>query len=262
MIEVRFLGVGAALPAPGQTNCAFVIRNAGITLLFDCGPAILQQLAAVGMSPGDVTHLFVSHRHGDHLLGYPMFLLWRALGTELVGEMPTIIASSNAAGALRPLWDLVYPDGPAPEITLIELPTDQSSSLELVPGLWLRTWPMIHSDPAPVLGLRLETEGKVLALTADASWSDGLVELAREADLVIADARYGATVPPARTHPSRFHCTAREAGLFAQQAGARSLALVHIGSEYAARHEALVAEAAEVFAGRVFAPVAGDQVVL
>jgi ribonuclease Z len=121
---------------------------------------------------------------------------------------------------------------------------------------------MIHSDPAPVLGLRVETEGKVLALTADASWSDDLVELARNADLVIADARYAATVPPARTHPSRFHCTAREAGLFAQRAGARSLALVHIGAEYAGRHEAVVAEAGSVFGGRVFAPQAGDHVIL
>jgi ribonuclease BN (tRNA processing enzyme) len=262
MIEVLFLGVGAALPAPGQTNCAFVIRTRSLTLLFDCGPAILQQLAAVGMSPGDVTHLFVSHRHGDHVLGYPMFLLWRALETAVVSAMPTVIASSDAAGALRPLWDLVYSDGPAPDITMIELPTDQPGSLELVPGLWLRSWPMIHSDPAPVLGLRLETEGKVLALTADASWSDALVELARDADLVIADARYAATVPPARTHPSRFHCTAREAGLFAQRAGARSLALVHIGAEYAGRNEALVAEAGAVFNGRVFAPQAGDQCTL
>ena len=34
MIEVTFLGVGAALPAPGQTNCAYLVQVGGLTLLF------------------------------------------------------------------------------------------------------------------------------------------------------------------------------------------------------------------------------------
>ena len=59
MIRVTFLGVGAALPAPGKTNCAFLIDLPGAVLLFDCGPAILQQLHAVGRSPDEITHLFV-----------------------------------------------------------------------------------------------------------------------------------------------------------------------------------------------------------
>jgi ribonuclease Z len=74
-VEVTFLGVGAAVPAPGGTNCSYLVRAAGAVLLIDCGPAVLQQLAAVGVTPGDVTHLLLTHRHGDHILGYPMFLL-------------------------------------------------------------------------------------------------------------------------------------------------------------------------------------------
>ena len=75
MIEVTVLGSGSALPAPGQTNSAYLVRAGGVRLLVDCGPAVLQQLAAVGLTPGDVTHVFVTHRHGDHILGYPLLLL-------------------------------------------------------------------------------------------------------------------------------------------------------------------------------------------
>src|SRR5262249_9656409 len=76
MIEVTVLGSGSAPPAAGPTNSAYLVRAGGMRLLVDCGPAILQQLAAVGLTPGDVTHVFLTHRHGDHTLGYPLFLLW------------------------------------------------------------------------------------------------------------------------------------------------------------------------------------------
>jgi ribonuclease BN (tRNA processing enzyme) len=56
MIEVVFLGVGAAVPMRGQTNASYLVRAGGAAVLIDCGPAVLQQLAAVGRTPGDVTH--------------------------------------------------------------------------------------------------------------------------------------------------------------------------------------------------------------
>jgi ribonuclease Z len=78
MMEVVFLGVGAAVPMRGQTNASYLVRAGGAAVLIDCGPAVLQQLAAVGRTPGDVTHVVITHRHGDHTLGYPLFMLWWA----------------------------------------------------------------------------------------------------------------------------------------------------------------------------------------
>src|SRR3989304_5239949 len=69
MIEVLFLGVGSAIPMPGQTNSSYILRPDDTCLLIDCGPAILQQLSAVGMSPASITHVYFTHRHGDHSLG-------------------------------------------------------------------------------------------------------------------------------------------------------------------------------------------------
>jgi ribonuclease Z len=270
MIEVRFLGVGAALPAPGATNCSFLVRTAGLTLLFDCGPAVLQQLNAAGLTPGEVTHLFVSHRHGDHALGYPMFLLWWSL--QLLGKpararpRPTVIAGSATWPGLRTLWEVAYPDGPVPPVDTVELPSEWPSRLVLTEKVTLSTVPMVHSDLVPVLGLRLEAEGKVLAFTGDTSVCEGVVDLARGADLLVMDSCWSATVEPARTSPSKSHCTAREAGALARRAGIRRLALVHIAAEYTGRHAALVEEARAAFpadsAVEVFAPIEGYGLVL
>jgi ribonuclease Z len=263
MIRVTFLGVGAALPAPGQTNCAYLIEAGGARILFDCGPAVLQQLAAVGRTPGDVTHLFVSHAHGDHALGWPMFRLWWGLH-QFDGDAPpaptTAVASEATWAHLRVLWDHSYGEIPALELPAVELPADRPHEHRLTPAIRLSTWRMAHSERFPVLGARFEVGGKVLAFTADTARCDGVLELARGADLLVHDSAHSVTVQPRKETQGRYHCSARDAGEYAAAAGARRLALVHVSAEYEGRHEALVEEARAHFGGEVFAPRAGQTV--
>src|SRR5262245_35123830 len=259
MTSVTFLGVGAALPAPGQTNCSYLIEGGGVRLLFDCGPTVLQQMAAVGKTPGDVTHVFVSHGHGDHALGWPMFLLWWSLeGRSGTREVPIVLAGQTTWRHLRGLWEHSYSELPAPPFTAIELQDDGPSVETLARDATLTTYPMVHSTAFPVLGARLEMGNHCLALTADTARCDNVVTMARHADLLVHDARYAVTVPPARLDQSKYHCSARDAGEYAQAAGVKSLALVHVGAEYEGRHAELVAEAKAGFSGHVFAPTAGE----
>ena len=260
MIRVTFLGVGAALPSPGQTNCAYLLEADGVRLLFDCGPAILQQLAAVGRTPGDITHLYISHAHGDHALGFPMFRLWWSLEGAASGQPATVVvAGADTWKHLRGLWDHSYGEIPGFIFTEIELPASPHG-IDLAPGIRLRTWLMRHSTMFPVLGARFEIGEKVIAFTADTARCDHIIDLARGADLLVADARYAKTVSPPRGDQSPYHCSAYDAGSYAAQAGAKRLALVHIGAEYEGRHADLVAEARGAFAGPVSAPRAGDAI--
>jgi ribonuclease Z len=259
MTEVTFLGVGAAVPAPGRSNCAYLIEAAGARVLFDCGPTILQQLASVGRTPGDVTHLFISHGHGDHALGWPMFRLWWMLqALERPVTFPFVAASTTTGEHLRGLWSHSYADIPGSDLPGVELPVDRPHTHALTEGIWLSTWPVVHSSRYPGLAARFEVEGKALAFTGDSARCEQLVELARGADLLVHDARHGATVEPRSVIQSRFHCTAQDAGEYATRAGVKNLALIHIGAEYEDRHGELVAEARTKFAGHVFAPAAGE----
>jgi ribonuclease BN (tRNA processing enzyme) len=188
-----------------------------------------------------------------------MFLLWWSLeGRERNLPGPTVVASTATWVHLRALWEHAYNDLPPPEVVAVELPVDRANQIALTPAIALSTWPMIHSTVSPVLSGRFEAEGKVLAFTADTARCDNVVPLAQSADLLVHDARYGATVPPERSFQSNFHCAARDAGEYAAAAGVKSLALVHIGAEYEERHAELVAEARTRFAGHVFAPKPGE----
>ena len=259
MIRVTFLGVGAALPSPGRTNCAYLLDVDDICILFDCGPAILQQLAAVRRTPMDITHVYVSHAHGDHALGFPMFRLWWSLEGRASGAAPVVVASVSTWTHLRAVWDHSYGEIPGCAFREIELP-ESPHAIDLTPSIRLRTWPMIHSTMFAVLGARFEIGQRVVAFTADTARCDHVLDLARDADLLVADSRYARTVPPARPDQSAYHCSAQDAGEYASQAGAKRLALVHIGAEYEGRHADLVAEARAAFAGPVSAPEAGDAI--
>ena len=260
MIRVTFLGVGAAVPFPGKTNCAYLIEAEGARILFDCGPAVLQQLAAVGRTPGDITHVFISHAHGDHALGFPMFCLWWSLQKQAPGQpAPVVVAGEATWTHLRSLWEHCYGEIPGFAFHEVELP-ESPHSIDLTPAIRLSTWPMCHSTLFPVLGARFEIGQKVIAFTADTARCDHVLDLARGADLLVADSRHAYTVSPQLLDQSRFHCTAQDAGEYATLAQAKRLALVHIGAEYEGRHADLVAEARRVFAGPVSAPEAGEAI--
>ncbi len=266
MIGAHFLGVGAALPALGQTNCSYLVRAGDVALLIDCGPAVLQQLAAAGKSPGDVTHLFLTHRHGDHALGYPMFVLWWGLtGRQRGLRPPVVIASTITWSSLGELWDHSYGDLPRMDFPRVELPPDVPSAHGLPGGVTLRTWPLPHSHFAPVLGVRVEYQGRAVAFTGDTQQDPAILELARGADLLVHDACYSSTIDPKYPEGIYGHSTATAAGKNAADAGARRLALVHIGAKYVEpvdRRAALVDEARAGFGGEVFAPDAGHQVTI
>jgi ribonuclease BN (tRNA processing enzyme) len=50
-------------------------------------------------------------------------------------------------------------------------------------------FPVIHGDSGgPFLAYRVETEGRVIAYSADTEWTETLIPAARDADLFIAEA--------------------------------------------------------------------------
>ena len=77
VIDLAFLGTGSAFSAGRRSNLALLVEAASFRLLVEVGPAIVQQLARADTRPREIERLFVSHSHGDHSLGFPIFALNR-----------------------------------------------------------------------------------------------------------------------------------------------------------------------------------------
>jgi len=260
MIEVIFLGVGAAIPMRNGSNACYLVRANDVCLLIDCGPAILQQLDAVGISPAAITHVFFTHRHGDHCLGYPMLMLWYELNAENGCQPPTLIASALTFSTLDALMSIAfgYVRGVTERAPRIVVPQFTVHQLQVRPDIAMTTVPMAHADFAPGLGLRIEVRGQgVLAFTGDTLPNANIELLARDADLLVHEATYCATLNPEHAGGAYGHSTAQIAGRNAQAANAKRLALVHVEAMYEGRQQALLEEARREFAGEVCLPVAG-----
>ncbi|MCL6510976.1 MAG: MBL fold metallo-hydrolase [Anaerolineae bacterium] len=263
MIEVIFLGVSAAIPMRNGTNAAYLVRIGNERILIDCGPAILQQLDAVGISPAEITHVFFTHRHGDHTLGYPMLMLWYEIGADAGAQVPTLIASELTFDALDTLMGVTYGpmDGVTESAPRITVPQDRIGRTQIHPNIMLTTIPMAHSNFAPSLGLRIETRNQfgqhVVAFTGDTGPNENIILLGRDADLLVHEAGYSATLNPEYAQGVYGHSTAQIAGRNAQAAGAKRLALVHVDAMYEGQELTLIEEARREFGGEVCLPVAG-----
>jgi len=67
--EVTILGNTSSIPAHGRNHTAQVVRFGQECLLIDCGEGTQIQMRRYKIKSSRITHIFISHLHGDHYLG-------------------------------------------------------------------------------------------------------------------------------------------------------------------------------------------------
>ena len=97
-LRVTFLGTSAAIPTVARNPSGIFINREGDQLLFDAGEGTQRQMMRYGTGFG-VSAVFVTHLHGDHVLGLPGLLQTWAF-TERSAPV-TIVAPAGTVGQLR-----------------------------------------------------------------------------------------------------------------------------------------------------------------
>jgi len=89
-LYIVFLGTGGGVPTPKRSLSSFILNYEGQILMFDCGEGTQHQMVKAKIGFGKETKIFITHLHGDHVLGLPgliqtMSLLGRTKKLEIFG---------------------------------------------------------------------------------------------------------------------------------------------------------------------------------
>ena len=164
MVLVELLGSGNAFLPSGRLHSFLAIDR---HIIVDCPPTALASLRIAGISPADIDTILITHVHGDHVFGFPSFLLERKYISDRDGlNQLTIAGSSGVRERLTHLCDLAYPGSLTDligKINWVDLPEINGWKMErfevlhdpeVDPHGWMMThddgWSMLHSgDSGP-----------------------------------------------------------------------------------------------------------------
>jgi|SRR5215210_1387654 len=241
-----FLGTGGPLNGErAQTSLAIPLPG-DETMLIDTssGTVLLSRLETAGISLERVRHLFLSHRHFDHVGGFAPLLASLAALPE---ASLTVHATHKT---LRALGSLINATLPGAESWLGK----RLNWSELVPGKHAEVegaevTPFLVDHGVECVGFRVVQAGTVAVFSGDTRPSRAITDNASGADLLVHEV-FGPKDAAAQAH-AMGHSTATEAGEAASSAGVRRLVLTHLRASRQVDPKALAAEAKYAFGGPV-----------
>ncbi|MDD7423918.1 MAG: ribonuclease Z [Candidatus Methanomethylophilaceae archaeon] len=74
VLDITFLGTGAGVPSKNRGMSAVAVRSGSRITLFDCAEGTQRQFMLSRLSFMKVEYIFITHLHGDHMLGLPGLL--------------------------------------------------------------------------------------------------------------------------------------------------------------------------------------------
>ena len=271
-MKVTVLGTGA-VPYLGdwespRAGPAHVVSVSGTHVLFDCGKHVTRQLLAAAIPPAGVSHLFITHAHADHTLDFIHFVYAGWLGgrsrpqdvfgpagsVELVSALfgPAGFFAGDIAGwvSIEPPAHALAPEGI--HVRAVEVVT--SGLLCQTPDWSVTATRTEHSPLIDSWAYRLDSAEGSVVVSGDTVPSDAVVDLARDADVLIHECTATDEILHAKGLDS-YHTSSRQLGRVAAGAGVATVVLVHFGgnhdSDAPARLAEMVAEVGESFDGRI-----------
>ncbi len=188
-VRVTFAGCGDAFGSGARFQACIHLEHGslGAPVLLDCGATSLTALRRCGLDPGEIGAVFVSHLHGDHFGGLPFLILDGQFSRR---SRPLVVAGpAGTSQRLTEAMECMFPGSSRVRrrfgVEVVEL---RPGHWQTVAGVRADAFEASHPSGAPALMLRLTVGGKVIAYTGDTAWTPAIGQVARDADLLIAEA--------------------------------------------------------------------------
>ena len=285
-MEIIFLGTSSAVHSKERNQVSIALKAFGKVMLFDCGEGTQKQMLNTSVSPMKVSKIFISHFHGDHILGLPGLI--QSLGLLGREKKLTIYGPKGLHQLKNAIFSLGYCKIDYP-IDFIEI---ESGTIEETDKYIIKCQSVRHNVPclaysieekkkprflrekAIELGVpigpdfgklhngeEIEIDGKIIkpeqvlgeprkgikiTYSGDTRPCEEMIEFAKDSTLLIHESTF--TSKEAINAEEHAHSTAADAAYVAKESHSKKLIITHISTRDSKGYsKILLKEAREVF---------------
>ncbi len=270
LMEITILGTAGSTPTKDRNVSATFMAYKAEGLLFDCGEGTQRQMKKAGIPLSKITRIFITHWHGDHVIGLPGLLqslglsdhtgsidVYGPAGTkERLGhafsafefdrrldlrvhevKTGTVLETKDFRIDCAPLKHRVTCVGYAfieNEKRKIDMKRVKKLSIPIGPLIGkLQDGHVVTHDGKKITPEMVSdiVPGKKVAYVTDTIVCQGAHQLAENSDILICESTYHSDLTNQAHEYS--HMTAQEAAQIASQANAKRLLLTHFSARYA-----------------------------
>ena len=219
------------------------MQAGAVTLLFDCGRGITQRLWERHIPLSNVSVLFLTHLHSDHVVGIPDLWLtgwiagpfgnrtapFQVRGPAGTREMMTYLEKAYAADVrIRSAGENLLPAGAA--INAVDI---SEGVVYRDHGVTVTAFDVDHGQFAkPAVGYRVDYGGRSVVISGDTRFSENLIRHAQGADVVVHEVAFAPEDLLRRSAAARgiiaLHTTPEDAGRVFARVKPKLAAYTHV----------------------------------
>ena len=257
-LHVGLCGAGAPMPAADRSGPCVVVIAGKRMLIVDAGTGGVRTLARMGLQPGSIERVFLTHFHSDHIDGFGEMMLQRWVGAANATPLPVhgpagvdaVVEGFNIAYASDKGYRMAHHGeevAPSAGFGGIAQPFELDPAGNAIVlddgGLTIEAFKVEHAPVEPAVGYRITYQGRTAVISGDTKKSMAVEQRAAGVDLLVHEAlspKLVGMIGEAAAKGGRknvakimhdildYHTTPEEAAEIASRAKVKALLLYHI----------------------------------
>lgn len=236
---VTLTGTGTPLSAPGRAGAGVLVACGNTLLQIDVGRGAVLRLAEIGLDCTELSAVFLTHHHSDHIMDLADVLITRWI-RGATWPVPVVAPSGPASRFVEHVLD-PFLDDIAVRITHGNRsgpPQFASHPFEAMPvpaSVWsndaveVEAVTVRHEPVVPAVAYRVRAAGIAVVVSGDTRVCDEIEDLACGAALLVHEVvRAGPVHESGMHHVVTYHAEARSLGAMARRSGVGALMLTHL----------------------------------
>jgi len=197
--QVILLGTGTPIADPDKSGPSLAIIVNNTSYIVDCGPGVVRRAAAAAakygigsLKPAQLRHLFITHLHSDHTIGYPDIILTPAVlhrnaalevyGPEGLRSMTDYLLKAYQEDINIRLNGLERGEPAGYKVNVHEI---KEGLIYKDANVTVKAFRVHHGSWPQAFGYRFETKDKVVVISGDCTYDENLIKNAMGCDILI-----------------------------------------------------------------------------